>query len=181
MMAPAHGRRAYDTSSFLKRTPHKTVWPSGLRRWLKAPVRTGVGSNFTALQAAVTSAVSSLPCRQLVPDTAPQHRRGAVQGHGSYWRMLAMLLQCSTCRIVVPQCGRQTSRLHPCGLGAMYGQANIETYQSPPLTDQLAAPSNKPARSCATSPRRLTEIWCIGRGATICRCRCQGSRPAVPE
>ena len=27
----------------------KTVWPSGLRRWLKAPVRKGVGSNPTAV------------------------------------------------------------------------------------------------------------------------------------
>ena len=27
----------------------KTVWPSGLRRWLKAPVRKGVGSNLTAV------------------------------------------------------------------------------------------------------------------------------------
>ena len=27
----------------------KTVWPSGLRRWLQAPVRTGVGSNPTAV------------------------------------------------------------------------------------------------------------------------------------
>jgi hypothetical protein len=30
----------------------KTVWPSGLRRWLKAPVRKGVGSNPTAVIAA---------------------------------------------------------------------------------------------------------------------------------
>ena len=29
----------------------KTVWPSGLRRWLKAPVRKGVGSNPTAVNA----------------------------------------------------------------------------------------------------------------------------------
>ena len=28
---------------------NKTVWPSGLRRWLQAPVRTGVGSNPTAV------------------------------------------------------------------------------------------------------------------------------------
>ncbi len=27
----------------------KTVWPSGLRRWLKAPIRKGVGSNPTAV------------------------------------------------------------------------------------------------------------------------------------
>ena len=27
----------------------KTVWPSGVRRWLKAPVRKGVGSNPTAV------------------------------------------------------------------------------------------------------------------------------------
>ena len=26
-----------------------TVWPSGLRRWLKAPVRKGVGSNPAAV------------------------------------------------------------------------------------------------------------------------------------
>ena len=26
-----------------------TVWPSGLWRWLKAPVRKGVGSNPTAV------------------------------------------------------------------------------------------------------------------------------------
>ena len=28
---------------------HRTVWPSGLRRWLQAPVRKGVGSNPTAV------------------------------------------------------------------------------------------------------------------------------------
>ena len=33
----------------LSSTPIKTVWPSGLRRWLKAPVRKGVGSNPTAV------------------------------------------------------------------------------------------------------------------------------------
>ena len=27
-----------------------TVWPSGLRRWLKAPFRKGVGSNPTAVK-----------------------------------------------------------------------------------------------------------------------------------
>ena len=27
----------------------KTVWPSGLRRWLQAPVRKGVGSSPTAV------------------------------------------------------------------------------------------------------------------------------------
>ena len=31
---------------------NKTVWPSGLRRWLKAPFRKGVGSNPTAVNAA---------------------------------------------------------------------------------------------------------------------------------
>jgi hypothetical protein len=29
--------------------PSSTVWPSGLRRWLQAPVRKGVGSNPTAV------------------------------------------------------------------------------------------------------------------------------------
>ena len=35
----------------MKRPVHvgMTVWPSGLRRWLQAPVRKGVGSNPTAV------------------------------------------------------------------------------------------------------------------------------------
>jgi hypothetical protein len=31
------------------RSTSKTVWPSGLRRWLQTPVRKGVGSNPTAV------------------------------------------------------------------------------------------------------------------------------------
>ena len=31
------------------KTRAKTLWPSGLRRWLKAPVRKGVGSNPTGV------------------------------------------------------------------------------------------------------------------------------------
>ena len=38
---------ALPTSRQLDHT--KTVWPSGLRRWLKAPFRKGVGSNPTAV------------------------------------------------------------------------------------------------------------------------------------
>ena len=37
------------TTSNSRTTASKTVWPSGLRRWLKAPVRKGVGSNPTAV------------------------------------------------------------------------------------------------------------------------------------
>ena len=32
-----------------RRLEDRTVWPSGLRRWLQAPVRKGVGSNPTAV------------------------------------------------------------------------------------------------------------------------------------
>ena len=35
--------------AFRKLLRTKTVWPSGLRRWLKAPVRKGVGTNPTAV------------------------------------------------------------------------------------------------------------------------------------
>ena len=35
--------------SWLRYLPNMTVWPSGLRRWLQAPVRKGVGSNPTAV------------------------------------------------------------------------------------------------------------------------------------
>ena len=33
----------------LQHSSYLTVWPSGLRRWLQAPVRKGVGSNPTAV------------------------------------------------------------------------------------------------------------------------------------
>ena len=37
-------------SGFLFTQASQTVWPSGLRRWLQAPVRKGVGSNPTAVK-----------------------------------------------------------------------------------------------------------------------------------
>ena len=48
---------------------HPTVWPSGLRRWLQAPVRKGVGSNPTA----VTLLRLKLPADRQRP-----HRTGAT-------------------------------------------------------------------------------------------------------
>ena len=51
----------------------KTVWPSGLRRWLKAPVRKGVGSSRTA----VTFFSRNFPFCQLVMSYGYQ-RSGAV-------------------------------------------------------------------------------------------------------
>ena len=42
------------------RTLDKTVWPSGLRRWLQAPVRKGVGSNPTAV---TFGNFVAIPCR----------------------------------------------------------------------------------------------------------------------
>ena len=36
----------------LRTWANMTVWPSGLRRWLQAPVRKGVGSNPTAVKSA---------------------------------------------------------------------------------------------------------------------------------
>ena len=46
-----------------------TVWPSGLRRWLKAPFRKGVGSNPTA----VTFFSSRSQVRALVPGPRKKH------------------------------------------------------------------------------------------------------------
>ena len=35
---------------FLAIILNKTVWPSGLRRWLQAPIRKGMGSHFLLLE-----------------------------------------------------------------------------------------------------------------------------------
>ena len=37
----------------------RTVWPSGLRRWLQAPVRKSVGSNPTAVSLRTNDSVLS--------------------------------------------------------------------------------------------------------------------------
>ena len=42
---------------------YKTVWPSGLRRWLQAPVRKGVGSNPTAVMVAFWRSNTRAPPR----------------------------------------------------------------------------------------------------------------------
>ena len=66
-----------------------TVWPSGLRRWLQAPVRKGVGSNPTAV--ILGAHVHVLPCEvkyclrarqafstQITHNFRMQFRRGAI-------------------------------------------------------------------------------------------------------
>ena len=45
---------------FLAIILNKTVWPSGLRRWLQAPVRKGVGSNPTAVKFHINAFLSIL-------------------------------------------------------------------------------------------------------------------------
>ena len=47
-----------------------TVWPSGLRRWLQAPVRKGVGSNPTAViyKFRISAAAQMLLVLSHIPD-----------------------------------------------------------------------------------------------------------------
>ena len=72
---------------FLAIILNKTVWPSGLRRWLQAPVRKGVGSNPTAVKFRINAFLSVLalsPTLQMPARRAGQavnpmsvHTRGA--------------------------------------------------------------------------------------------------------
>ena len=47
---------------FLYAFPDMTVSPSGLRRWLQAPVRKGVGSNPTAVAMPTTTTALPFAC-----------------------------------------------------------------------------------------------------------------------
>ena len=51
---------------------NKIVWPSGLRRWLKAPVRKGIGSNPTA--------VSFAQCIKLGPRDEAKSNNHSISG-----------------------------------------------------------------------------------------------------
>ena len=48
-MPVVRGRKRKPSIGHRLTSPNMTVWPSGLRRWLQARVRKGVGSNPTAV------------------------------------------------------------------------------------------------------------------------------------
>ena len=62
----------------------RTVWPSGLRRWLQAPVRKGVGSNPTAVISGITchGTVLHAYLTSLIP-TVPRHFPRSSLGYQS--------------------------------------------------------------------------------------------------
>lgn len=68
----------------------ETVWPSGLRRWLKAPVRKGVGSNPTAVTRILSGSVLTVPSDTNDPGRTrtcnPRLRRPMPYplGHGAF-------------------------------------------------------------------------------------------------
>ena len=57
-----------------------TVWPSGLRRWLQAPVRKGVGSNPTAV---IDLGITATACAAIEPRIKRNYfpDRGAKRMH----------------------------------------------------------------------------------------------------
>ena len=68
----------------------KTVWPSGLRRWLKAPVRKGVGSNPTAV--ICVRSEKDEKKRENINNTtknSQRHTRLDQQNHGNEKRNMA--------------------------------------------------------------------------------------------
>ena len=72
----------------------KTVWPSGLRRWLQAPVRKGVGSNPTGVTCLRARLCSVLLCRRV--------RRGALRCGAMSW--LGVLCEAVACRVMPCMC-----------------------------------------------------------------------------
>ena len=55
-----------------------TVWPSGLRRWLQAPVRKGEGSNPTAVRGRDVKSCGRAPCLCFAPaDPHDSHNAAA--------------------------------------------------------------------------------------------------------
>ena len=64
----------------MKHATVKTVWSSGLRRWLKAPVRKGVDSNPTAVTRLVNGATTKI-----------RRRRGGMGGQKLYSTLQPLL------------------------------------------------------------------------------------------
>ena len=99
---------------FLRSLRPKTVWPSGLRRWLKVPVRKGVGSNATAVsllpaadQWTVLAARAPATRHARASEIAPIARRTA-RGPGQAARALLRHRANSA-----PDCARRASSRPP--------------------------------------------------------------------
>ena len=74
---PAKARSGFVLAGWRKRTSWgapKTVWQSGLRRWLKAPVRKGVGSNPTAVSQASRQASRQAVSQSVSRTSLPRGR-----------------------------------------------------------------------------------------------------------
>ena len=77
----------------------KTVWPSGLRRWLQAPVRKGVGSNPTAVICCPKQCdVDHVSYR--ASDRPIHSEGGAVLGHPRVSADIVQRCQSYRCRFV---------------------------------------------------------------------------------
>ena len=65
----------------------KTVWPSGLRRWLKAPFRKGVGSDPTGVNSVLHS---SWPTAQVLTDKGVQICIGSPWSQSNHHRRIVI-------------------------------------------------------------------------------------------
>ena len=65
-----------------------TVWPSGLRRWLQAPVRKGMGSNPTAVSSLQQSCVAAAPATELNQHFCPNAHSKTLRAQGAVGRLL---------------------------------------------------------------------------------------------
>ena len=68
----------YGIAVFIQFLTIKTVWPSGLRRWLKAPFRKGVGSNPTAVTHQIHAAIQRLQSTNCSLSLIPVAARAAL-------------------------------------------------------------------------------------------------------
>ena len=92
MLSRENSRALFARTGDTMTWPHttRTLWPSGLRRWLKAPFRKGVGSNPTGVifAAHLSSGLSQLPLRTYKTGICLRNQRTAcllniVLGHDS--------------------------------------------------------------------------------------------------
>ena len=126
----------------------RTVWPSGLRRWLKAPFRKGVGSNPTAVTcpahtcayaAARIRAVASAQSLALWPNDAT-HLRGATRRQGQSRELLRLGCACSAARVGGASHARSIhfpSRCAPCSRRERRYAARTHTHARTQSTNGL--------------------------------------------
>ncbi len=156
-----------------RRTAFGTVWPSGLRRWLQAPVRKGVGSNPTAVTFERSRAFFSQGARHARASCVVPRRSYASLALRRRGRRSAVAARCMAVR-TFGAAVRSTGGFVQRTAFVIVWPSGLKRWLKVPVCKRVG--SNPTAAICRNMLEMLRSCWHHGRSAYPSR-----SRPASSQ